>query len=492
MLVDAFLENVRRQPHKLAAQDPTRRATYRELMTLAKAIRRLVLAESRCDRVGIVLPSTVGGLGTLFGVMWAGRTAVPINFLLQPTEIAAVVADAGIDLILSTAHFKKLLADIPVRVLYLEEIGLKRRFLVEKLRRTPEPPRVDAQDVAVILYTSGTTGRPKGVCLTHGNFANNCTASIEHLRIDADSQLLGIIPLFHSFGLTVLNFIPIVLGATVTFIPRFSPQASRTALREQRITHLIGVPSMFNAIGRLKNVRPEDFASVQVANSGGDALPRAVYDLFHERCGVRVCEGYGLTETSPVLSADVPWDHHVGTIGKPLRGVEVQLRDEDGNVLTDPADQGELCTRGPMVMQGYFRQPEETARAIDGDGWFRTGDIARIDAEGYLSITGRAKDMIIVGGENVYPREIENVLERHPAVRECAVVGQGDGSRGEVVVGFVALDEEFNATPDELRTFCRDHLAGFKVPRQIHIEHQLPRTPTGKVLKRDLRALLVQ
>ena len=210
---------------------------------------------------------------------------------------------------------------------------------------------------------------------------------------------------------------------------------------------------------------------------------------MYERTGVRLMEGYGLTETSPVISCDMPSTHRVGTVGQPLPGVQTQVRDQTGQPLS-AGQEGELFVRGPLVMKGYFHRPDETAAVIDADGWFRTGDIIRIDA-GYISITGRAKDLIIVGGENVYPREVESVLEQHPAVADAAVVGREDGSRGEVVVGFVSLHEGADATGDRLRHFCRDQLAGYKVPRQIHVRPDLPRGPTGKVLKRQLKALLV-
>jgi long-chain acyl-CoA synthetase len=286
--------------------------------------------------------------------------------------------------------------------------------------------------------------------------------------------------------MTVVVFLPMVIGATVSFVPRFSPQAAYRAIQQDKTDILLAVPSMYAAIARLKSIEKEKFCHIKLAASGGEPLPRTVYDLVYEKTGLRLIEGYGLTETSPIISADLPWAHKVGTVGKPMPNTEIQLRDETGTVLSNDQE-GELWVRGPGVMKGYYNKPEETAAVIDREGWFRTGDIVRIDQDGYISITGRAKDLIITAGENVYPREVEAVLEEHPAVAEAAVVGKPDPSRGEVVVAFAALKEGARADTDELRSFCKDRLAGFKTPREVHIREEFPRGPTGKILKRKLK-----
>jgi len=485
MLIQAFLETVSQYPHKIAVKDPTRSLTYRQLATFAKAIRRLVLKETDCPRVGVMMPSSAGGLGSLLGVLWADRTAIPLNFLLPSRELAGVVEDAGIDVIITTEHFEEQMAGVPARPIYLERINLRRRYLLARFLPTPAAPQTEPDDVAAVLYTSGTTGQPKGVCLTHNNIVSNAHTACQELRITPDSVLLGVIPPFHVFGLTTVMFLPMILGATVSCIPRFSPQAAYRAIKQDGIDVMIAVPSMYVSIARLKSLERSHFSKIKLAASGGEPLPRTVYDLFNEKTGVRLIEGYGLTETSPIISLDLPWAHKVGTVGKPLPNVEIQLRDDTGNVVGNDQE-GELSVRGPCVMKGYYNKPEETAAAIDNDGWFRTGDIVRID-DGYISITGRAKDLIITGGENVYPREVEAVLEEHPAVVEAAVIGKPDTSRGEVVVAFVALREGTEADVNELRAFCKDRLAGFKTPREVHIREEFPRGPTGKILKRQLK-----
>ncbi len=485
MLIEILLEQTRRSPEALVGRDEGRELNYARFTTFARAIRRLVNKETHCPRVGMMLPASVAGLGTLTGILWAGKTIVPINFLLQPHELKAVIHDAGIDLIITTRHLMNLAEQLSVRTIYLEKAGLGRRFLWEKLSRIPEPPPVSMEDTAAVVYTSGTFGQPKGVCLSYSNFISNARAAIEHLRITSDNHLLGILPPFHVFGLTVLCFIPFLLGAPVTFLPRFSPQAAYRAVASGDITIMMGVPSMYASIARLKELRSEHFDNLKLAISGGEPLPRSVYELFYERTGIRLLEGYGLTETSPVISADRPWDHRPGTVGPPLPEVEIQVRDDEGRKLK-PKQDGELFVRGPLVMQGYYNRPEETAAVIDKEGWFRTGDLVRVDTDDYITITGRVKELIIVGGENVYPREVENVLEQHPALAESAVVGQPDSRRGEIVVAYATLHEGASVTPEELRQFCHKHLAGFKVPRQIHILPELPRGSTGKILKRQL------
>ncbi|NLX13411.1 MAG: long-chain fatty acid--CoA ligase [Phycisphaerales bacterium] len=485
MIIESLIENARRQPKRVIAKDPSRSLTCVQLCKFSQAMRSLVQSQTVCDRVGVMLPASVAGLGTLMGSLWAGRTIVPLNFLLKPDELRLILQDAGIDLVITTEHFASITEALPVRSLFLEQAGLKKRYLWSRLRRSPPPPQTKPNDVAALVYTSGTSGQPKGVCLTYNNFLSNARAAIEHMRMGPESHFLGVLPSFHVFGLTVLTFIPVVLGAAVTYVPRFSAQAAYQAIRDTDISILMAVPSMFSAISRLKDLDRSAFGRIQLAVSGGEPLPKGVYDLFGERTGLTLLEGYGMTETSPIIFVDAPWNHRVGTVGTPLPGVEIQVRDHSGRVL-ETGQEGELFVRGSLVMKGYHQRPLETGNMIGPDGWLRTGDIVRIEEEQHIRITGRAKELIIVGGENVYPREVEIILERHPAVAAVAVMGQQDNTRGEAVVAYVSLEEGSKTTPQHLREYCREHLAGYKVPRQIHILPELPRGPTGKVLKKEL------
>ena len=249
---------------------------------------------------------------------------------------------------------------------------------------------------------------------------------------------------------------------------------------------LMAIPSMYAALLRNKSADPKTFAGFHLLVSGGEPLPDVVADSFRERFSVELLEGYGLTETSPVISINVPRDHRRGAVGKPLTNLQLRIVTEEGHIAA-ANEEGEILVRGPSVMRGYHNRPEETAAVLDSDGWFATGDIGKLDHDGFLHITGRKKEMIIVGGENVFPQEIENVLSRHPAVEEAAVIGMPDPSRGEVPLAFLTLKGNVSATDIELRSFAKQHLAGYKVPREIRIVDDLPRGPTGKVAKRKLK-----
>ncbi|MFQ5491554.1 MAG: class I adenylate-forming enzyme family protein, partial [Phycisphaerae bacterium] len=285
---------------------------------------------------------------------------------------------------------------------------------------------------------------------------------------------------------------PVVLGAGVYAIARFNPSAALQAVHEQRISIMMAIPTMYAAMLRCKSAPDDALKSIYLAMSGGEPLPVTVAEGFEQRFGVKLLQGYGLTETAPVLSLCAPHAFRDGSVGRLIPGVDCRIVDESSQELPCGAD-GEIQVKGPGVMKGYHNHPQETAQVIDPDGWFRTGDIGRLDEDGYLYITGRKKEMMIVGGENVAPAEIENVLLQHDAVAQAAVIGTPDSSRGEVPVAFVTLQE--GADPDRvndhaLRTFARQRLAGYKVPRRVVITDDLPKGPTGKVLKRKLAELI--
>ena len=489
MLVDALLDAQRRCPHTLAVSDGSRTLTYTRLTALAAVLREVVSRKTQCERVGIVLPSSTAFPAVVFGVLWAGKIAIPLNFLLRTDELTRIIEDAQIDCILTVRHFHELAAALPVHAVYLEDLSLKRRMVFAAFKRRPSAPTVHSDDTAVILYTSGTTAEPKGVELTYGNLHRNCVDSIFSLDMDPKQTFLNILPPFHVFGLTANVLVPVFLGASVYAIPRFNPLAAARMTADKGITVILAIPSMYAAILRTKSAKPDAFRSIYLAISGGEPLPDSVRIGFAERFGVTLRQGYGLTETSPVVSGCSASAYREGTVGKAIRNVQIRIVGGDGNDLTAGRD-GEILVRGPGVMKGYYRKPEETRRVIDSQGWFSTGDIGRLDADGFLSITGRAKEMLIIGGENVFPREIESVLEMHDSVLQAAVIGVPDGLRGEVPVAFVIPQKDAAVTADELRNFARRSLAGFKTPKRIEIRADLPTGPTGKILKRKLRELL--
>ncbi len=489
MLVDLLINAAKTRGTVMAVSDQTATLTYRRLRAFARALRDVVRRETGAEKVGILLPASSAFCGSLFGVLWARRAAVPLNFLLAPSELASIAELAGLDTIITIRHFADLVEKLPARGIFLDELPIKRMVFAAMLKPTPAPPEVDPDDTAVILFTSGTSGAPKGVELSYRNLHSNAVDCIATAGIQPHHRFLNCLPPFHVFGLTANVIVPVALGASVHCIPRFQPAEAVKSLKRHDISVIMAIPSMYGAMLRVKH-QPDDVArQMFLAISGGEPLSDLLFENFRDRFGIELLQGYGLTETAPVCTLELPDARRRGSIGRPVRNVQIRIVDDEGRDLPVNTD-GEIWIKGPNIMKGYYQQPEETRRVITKDGWFRTGDGGRIDGEGYVYITGRIKEMLIIGGENVYPREIEAVLERHEAVREAAVIGVPDTSRGEIPLAFVTLQEGAKADPVELRSFARQHLAGFKVPREVRIADDLPRSPIGKILKRKLPELL--
>jgi long-chain acyl-CoA synthetase len=480
MLFEPLFANAKSHPDDVAVIDDHGRFTYQQVAAMAAGLGMYLSFQTSKPRVGLLLPPGVGFVASFYGTLLAGKTAVPINYLLGDREIAHIIKDSDIDTVLTVPFFLPRVKDMGLNVVNLAELPRNPPAI------EPTFPNPAADDVAVLLYTSGTSGLPKGVLLTYENLQSDVDAAIKHAQLQHKHVFLGIIPLFHSFGLTAMMIAPIQLGATIIYIARFSPVATLNAIREHKASIVFGIPSMFAAVARLKDAKKEDFAQVYAFISGGEPLPAALREAFVQRFGLPIYEGYGLTETSPVVSLNTPQENKPGSVGRMVPGAEVRITDDNGNALP-PGQIGEVWLKGPMIMKGYHNLPEETAAALTAGRYFKTGDLGRVDDEQYLHITGRKKDMIIVAGEKAYPREIEEALLLHPAVQEAAVVGKKDPGRGEAVVAFIIPKEGQTVQPDELRSFARDTgLAQWKVPREIFIEKDFPRTLTGKVLKREL------
>ncbi|MBW7906995.1 MAG: AMP-binding protein [Phycisphaerae bacterium] len=480
-LLDRFEANVAARGEALAVADAGLALSYAALRAVAGGLAGQIERASGRRRIGIMTPTSAAGATAILAGWYAGRTPVPLNFLLSDAELAAIGRDADLDLVVTVEP----LAD-KARATGAAPLVLSARHTLVP-RPIPPAPAV-AEDTGVILYTSGTTGAPKGVCLSFQNLVSNADACIAHARIDPDRVFLSVLPQFHSFGFTAMTVVPLLLGATAWYLPRFSPAAVLNCIAERRVNVFMAVASMYAALLRQRETPPHGLASMQLAVSGGEPLPATVAAAFRERFGIELLEGYGLTETSPVVSLNVPWAHRPGSVGRALPGIDVRAVDDAGAALP-PGGEGELVVRGHCVMQGYHNRPEDTAAVVRG-GALHTGDIGRVDADGYIHITGRAREMMIVGGENVFPAEIEAVLLEHPAVADTGVIGAPDALRGESPVAFVVLREGAAAEPAELRRFCRDRLAGYKLPREVRIVPDLPRGPTGKVLRRALRERL--
>ena len=440
------------------------------------------------DRVGIWLKNRPEFVTTLFGILGAGAVVVPVNNFLKPVEVGYLLADAGVDVLVSETALAESFSELAaaragLRVLVAEDFPTT----PEGVDHWPMITRTSA-DLAVLIYTSGTTGRPKGAMLTHGNLLHNVASVCEILRVVDFDRFVLLLPMFHSFMLTVCILTPLLAGGSIVLIRSVSP--AKAMLQEMLQNQGSVLPAMA-AIFRLLGTLPAGLElPLRLCISGAGPLPAEILRLFNERHPlVPLIEGYGLSEASPVVSINPvqgPWI--AGTIGIPIPDVEISIQDDAGNFLADTMD-GEVCVRGGNVMAGYWNAPEKTAETLV-NGWLRTGDIGHRRADGYYAITDRKKDMLKPNGINVYPREIEEVIYRFKGVREAAVVGEPCDRRGERPVAFVSLDE--GATFDEkaLMAFLREHLADFKLPKRALVLPALPRNATGKILKTTLRELL--
>jgi long-chain acyl-CoA synthetase len=443
------------------------------------------------DRVGVMLPNVPYFPVAYYGVLRRGATVVPMNVLLKGREVEYYLEDSGAKALIAWHGFadeaKAGAAAAGVEVIVVAPGEF------EQLLGGAEPDRGlaerDEGDTAVILYTSGTTGSPKGAELTHANLLTNTRVNVETLiQITEDDRLLGALPLFHSFGQTCTMNSAIYARAMVSLIPRFDPVKALEMLGRDEITVFMGVPTMYNAMLAVPGHDDFDTSSLRVCISGGASLPVETLNTFEQEFGCKILEGYGLSETSPVASFNHPGrERKAGSIGTPIEGVEMKLVDDDGNdVPMGGAEVGEIAIRGHNVMKGYWGKPDATAEAIGSDGWFRTGDVAKVDEDGYFYIVDRKKDLIIRGGYNVYPREVEEVLFAHPAVQEAAVVSVPHADLGEEVGAAIALKAGEQASAEEIREHCKAQVAAYKYPRHVWFVDELPKGPTGKILKREI------
>ncbi len=435
------------------------------------------------DRVGIMLPNAPQFAACYYGALRAGAAVVPMHVLLKEREVAYYLGDSGAKVLFAWHQFGDAAhagAEQAGAECVLVEPGELEQLLA-RCEPMPELAERRPEDTAVILYTSGTTGTPKGAELTHANLQRNVEVSVGLFGLDESSVTLGALPFFHAFGQTCALNATIAVGGTLTLLPRFDAGKALEVIARDRVTVFEGVPTMYAEMLHHPDAESADASTLDVCVSGGAAMPVEVMRAFEERFGCQVLEGYGLSETSPLASFNRrDRERKPGSIGLPIDGVEFKLVDAVDGV-------GEIAIRGHNVMKGYWRRADATAAAIDADGWFHTGDVARMDEDGYFFIVDRKKEMVIRGGFNVYPREIEEVIYEHPAVREAAVVGIPHDTLGEEVAAAIALKDGAEATPDELRAFVKARVAAYKYPRRVWLVPELPKGPTGKILKREIR-----
>jgi long-chain acyl-CoA synthetase len=438
------------------------------------------------DRVGLVLPNVPAYPVLFYGALLAGAVVVPMNPLLKAREVEYYLNDSGMKVVYGWDGSGDVVPEA-AKAVGITGIVVPATGPTE-LGGTPvtEPvERADA-DTAVILYTSGTTGQPKGAELTHHNLASNAATTSETLiEIGPEDVIMGCLPLFHVFGLTCGLNSAVKAGSTLTLIPRFDPAKALEVVGRDGVTVFEGVPTMYAAMLHSPSAKEADMSSLRTCITGGSAMPVEILKQFESTFGCEVFEGYGLSETAPVASFNQPGhERKPGTIGFPVRGCEMRVVDDEGEDVPD-GEPGEIAIRGENVMKGYWNRPEATAEAIP-DGWFRSGDIATRDADGYYTIVDRKKDLIIRGGYNVYPREVEETLYEHPAVAEAAVIGMKHADLGEEIGAAVALKPGAEATPDELQAFVKERLAAYKYPRSVWLVESLPKGPTGKILRRNV------
>jgi len=456
-----------------------------DLQIVSWHIAKRISNTTQKQNVAILLPTSGMFPPTVTAIWSLGKTAVPLNYLLSKDEINYIIQDSEVDTVVAVGPMIDLIGGLPdgIQVIQLDEMSFKG---IPPIRRSVKS---DEDMLATILYTSGTSGKPKGVMLTAANLMANVDQCRRWVGFTKEDVFLGLLPQFHSFGFTVTTLVPAATGARAVYTARFNPRKVLELLRKHKPTAMLAIPSMFNAILNTKSSKPDDFSSIKLAVSGGEALPDAVYEGFKDRFGLSIHEGYGLTETAPVANICRPGEQRRGSVGMPVVEVHERIVDEDENDLPANED-GEIRITGPNIMKGYFNLPEETNAVFDSQGYFKTGDMGRLDDDGFLYITGRIKEMLIIGGENVFPREIEEVLTNHEDVIAAGVVGRKDTSRGEVAVAFVELREGATFDEGKLRAWCRDHIATFKVPKSITLLDELPRNPTGKIVRRELTLLV--
>jgi len=486
-----LIGSVQRYPDSIALRMGDLAITYVELDQATARVAGLLRERGfePGDRAGIMLPNVPEFAIAYYGVLRAGGVVVPMNVLLKQREVEFYLGDPEAKVIFAWHEFADA-ASAGAAEVGSECIVVEPESFVDLLASAAPFEQVvdrEASDTAVILYTSGTTGKPKGAELTHSNLTINADVSKALFTLEHDDVVLGALPLFHAFGQTCALNTAFAAGASLALIPRFDAGKVLATIERDGVTVFEGVPTMFAALLHQPGREQFDVSTLRVCVSGGAALPVEVLRGFEEAFGCVILEGYGLSETSPVACFNHPDRERMpGSIGTPVEGVEMKLVD-DHRQDAGAGEPGEIAIRGHNVMKGYLNRPDATAEAIDDAGWFYSGDVARIDEEGRYFIVDRKKELIIRGGYNVYPREIEEVLYEHPAVREAAVIGIPHDSLGEEVGAAIALKPGAQVTESDIRDYAKANVAAYKYPRHVWFVDELPKGPTGKILKREIK-----
>ena len=498
MSLAAFLRHdAERFPGKTAIYYENTEITYGQLDLEVDHLTNglLGLGLKHQEMVALMLSNSPDFVRSFFGITRAGGVVVPLNPFYKGEEITYILNDASVVFLVTSPALLPLIqsvwGDIPsLRQVIITEGGKAENIvpLKQLLGQSGDPvdTAVKPGDIAACLFTSGTTGRPKGALLSHGNLIFDVQAATSRIEFRPEDRHLCVLPMFHSFALTASVLCPFYTGGSMAILPHFSSGLVLEEIRSKKLTVFCGIPSMYAAmLPALENINSDDLQSLRLFVSGGAPMPVEIMQKFERKYRITILEGDGPTETSPVSYANPPCLRKIGSVGPPLEGVRVSILDE--NEMRLPVDEiGEICIQGPNVMQGYLNQPEATAEAMKG-GWFHTGDLGKVDQDGYVYIVDRKKDMIIVGGLNVYPREVEECLYKHPKVAEVAVIGAPDDLHGEIPVVIIVLKPGESTDSKEFILYCRKFLANYKCPRRVVFAESLPLTATGKVDKKKLR-----
>lgn len=506
-LVELLTESARKYPHRTALVFGSKKISYAHLDELTTRIARGLAAQgiAKGDRIAIFLDNCPEFVISYYSILKSGATVIPINYMFKVEEARFILQDSGACGIVTARAYLDMAKELRLRVDTLKHIfcchepgshqGITSFEHLKKHDHAFVTPAPKPEDLAVILYTSGTTGHPKGAMLSHFNLISNASDCRKALSpLGPRDTFICILPLFHSFAATVCMNLPLLLGAKIVMMKSVRPfKRVIRAIRNNRVSIFVGIPSIYTVLKNTKLPRILHTPLIRLLNpvricvSGAAALPPETLKSFEKKFRVALVEGYGLTEASPVVTLNpIRGIRKPGSIGLCLSdSMQLRVVDEHGRDV-ESGKAGELLVKGPNVMAGYYRQPEESALALK-DGWLYTGDMVRIDKQGYVYICGRKKEMVNVRGLNVYPREIEEVLYLNPKVKEAAVIGIADPHKGEVPKGFVVLQDGQAATEHEMIRFLRDRLAPYKVPKAIEFRRSLPKNTTGKILKRILQ-----
>lgn len=454
------------------------------------------LGVQKGDRVALMCGNGRYFVDMYLAVLGLGAVAVPLNPASPAPELEREIATVGAKVAVveplaagAWALISRSLVPSVETVIATEAGAVEGAdMLFDELLDGDPVPVIDVEPdhLAVLIFTSGTAGSPRAAMLSHGNLRSNLDLMLNAgAGVAPGDVVYGVLPVFHIFGLNVVLGMSLACGATVVLVQRFDPSTALDTIRERQVTVIPGAPPLWLAFSHFDEAPADSFASVRLALTGAAKMPEEAMRRLHDKFGLVLLEGYGLTEASPVVTSSAGLPQKVGSVGKVLSGIEVRIVDEHGDDVLR-GDAGEVLVRGPGVFLGYYNEPEATAKVLDGDGWLHTGDLAVTDDDGFLYLVDRAKDLIIVSGFNVYPAEVEEVLAEHPAVKEVGVVGVPHPHTGEAVKAFVVLEPGATAHEDTLVSWCLDHLARYKCPSKILFVDELPRNVSGKLLRRDL------